>query len=85
MPSSDGNAGIYSRYRFILPVIPIDMMRREIAGDSRTNGREERLLAKMCKQSEPLQLVLDWIFELGKNQFYAFFVQRFMQLDKHIG
>jgi hypothetical protein len=56
-----------SRQRFILPVDPIDVMRFEVAGDGCTNGREERLFAKMCEQSESLQLVFDWIFELGKT------------------
>src|SRR5882762_7660495 len=68
-----------SRQRFILPVDPIDLMRFTVAGDGCLNSREERLFAKKCEQPETLQLVFDWILELGKTQFYAFVAQCFMQ------
>src|SRR5882672_4447821 len=55
-----------SRQRFILPVDPIDVMRFEVAGDGCTNGREKRLFAKTCEQSESFQLVFDWILEIGR-------------------
>src|SRR5512139_453550 len=60
-------------------------MGREIAVDGRPHGGEEGLLAKLRKQPESLQLVLDRVLHLGEAQLDARCVQGMVQFGQHVG
>src|SRR4051794_23312289 len=68
----------------ILPVQPVHIMKLKITGNGDANCRKEEALAELCEQSEPLDLVLYRILELGKAQRDAPRVQSIVQLRDHI-
>src|SRR3954471_1042754 len=68
----------------ILPVLPVHVMKLEVTGNGDADCRKEEALAELCEQSEPLELVLYGILELGKAQRDAHRMQRIVQLRDHI-
>src|SRR6476619_7941627 len=49
----------------ILPVQPVHIMKLKVTGNGDANCRKEEALAELREQSEPLELVLYGILELG--------------------
>src|SRR4051794_21419718 len=68
----------------ILPVLPVHIMKLKVTGNSDANCRKEEALAELREQSEPLELVLHGVLELGKAQRDAHRVQLIVQLRDHI-
>jgi hypothetical protein len=70
-PSNTSPARDLALSALILPVDPVHVMNLEVAGNGYTNCRKEEFFANLCEQSEPLQLVLYGILELGKAKLDA--------------
>ena len=60
-------------------------MFREVAFNCLADRGKERLLTEVRVKAEALQLVLDWIFHLGKIQLDARRVQRVIEFGDGIG
>src|SRR5262249_2122642 len=74
-----------SRWAALFPIHPVDVMRLEVAADSRADGREEGAFADLLEQAEPLQLVLYRILEFREAQLDVRFVQGLVELFQHVG
>src|SRR3954462_4336732 len=68
----------------ILPVLPVHIMKLKVPGNGCAERRKEEALAELREQSEPLELVLYGILELGKAQRDTHRMQRIVQLRDHI-
>src|SRR5215831_18524821 len=62
------DASSRSLLRAVLPVDPLDGMRRPVGAHCFAESREESLFPETCEESETLHLVLDRILHLGETQ-----------------
>ena len=79
-------AGRRARLRSpVLPVLPLDAGRLEVAVHGRPDGREERVGAQRVEQAVALQQVLGRVLELGEAQADVVTLERRDELGQHVG
>src|SRR5215471_18514160 len=71
--------------RVVLPVDPLDGMRRPVGAHCLAESREESLFPETCEESETLHLVLDRILHLGETQLDVGSVESVVELIESIG